>query len=55
MKRTIGEQVLVEADVFTDGHDAVVADGALRGIAAAIDLGTDRLDDDAGWVFAIQA
>ena len=26
MKRTVGEQVLVEADVFTDGHDAVVAE-----------------------------
>lgn len=25
IKRTIGEQVVVEADVFTDGHDAVTA------------------------------
>jgi starch synthase (maltosyl-transferring) len=26
VKRVIGEQVVVEADVFTDGHDAVAAD-----------------------------
>ena len=26
MKRAIGDEVLVEADVFTDGHDAVVAE-----------------------------
>src|SRR5689334_7551225 len=26
VKRAVGEQVLVEADVFTDGHDAVVAE-----------------------------
>ena len=26
MKRAVGEEVLVEADVFTDGHDAVVAE-----------------------------
>jgi starch synthase (maltosyl-transferring) len=26
VKRAVGEEVLVEADVFTDGHDAVVAE-----------------------------
>src|SRR5690349_4663076 len=26
VKRAVGEDVLVEADVFTDGHDAVVAE-----------------------------
>jgi starch synthase (maltosyl-transferring) len=26
VKRVVGERVLVEADVFTDGHDAVVAE-----------------------------
>ena len=30
MKRVVGEDVLVEADVFTDGHDAVVAELAYR-------------------------
>ena len=46
--------VAVGEDIGLDGH--VVADGALHGIAPAIDLGTDRLDDDARrWVLAIQA
>src|SRR5580765_7167200 len=26
VKRVVGERVVVEADVFTDGHDAVVAE-----------------------------
>jgi starch synthase (maltosyl-transferring) len=30
IKRTVGEPVLVEADVFTDGHDAVSADLLFR-------------------------
>jgi starch synthase (maltosyl-transferring) len=25
IKRTVGEQVVVEADMFTDGHDAIAA------------------------------
>src|SRR5690242_11086669 len=29
-KRAVGERVLVEADVFTDGHDAVVAEILFR-------------------------
>jgi hypothetical protein len=36
--------------------DDVVPDGALHGIAPAIHLGTDRLDDDARrWVLFTQA
>jgi hypothetical protein len=35
--------------------DELLAEGALDGIASAVDLRTDRLDDDAcGWIF-IQA
>ncbi|MEA3192326.1 MAG: hypothetical protein QOD26_659 [Betaproteobacteria bacterium] len=30
MKRVVGERVVVEADVFTDGHDAVVAELLFR-------------------------
>ena len=37
--------VAIGEDVGLDDH--VVAHGALRGIAPAIDLRTDRLDDDA--------
>ena len=37
--------VAVGEDVGLDDH--VIAHGALRGIAPAIDLRTDRLDDDA--------
>ena len=25
IKRTLGEQITIEADIFTDGHDAIVA------------------------------
>jgi starch synthase (maltosyl-transferring) len=25
VKRTVGDQVRVEADIFTDGHDAIAA------------------------------
>ena len=30
MKRVVGERMVVEADVFTDGHDAVVAELLFR-------------------------
>src|SRR5690349_22249625 len=30
VKRAVGERVVVEADVFTDGHDAVVAELLFR-------------------------
>ena len=44
----------VERDEVLDGQ--LVAHGALHGIAPAIDLRTDRFDDDARlWVLAIQA
>jgi hypothetical protein len=44
----------VREDVRLD--DDPLAHRALDGIAAAIDLGTDRLDDDAWrWVLVIQA
>jgi hypothetical protein len=43
----VGEHVRLDDDI--------VPDGALHGIAAAIDLGTDAFDDDArGWVLFIQ-
>jgi len=46
--------VPVGEDVGLDQH--FVADGALDRIAPAVDLGTDRLDDDAlRWGLAIQA
>src|ERR671925_705504 len=35
VKRAIGDEVLVEADVFTDGHDAVVAELLYRQLGAA--------------------
>jgi hypothetical protein len=44
----------VGEDVSLDEDD--VADGALHGVAAAIDLGTDAFDDDARrWILFIQA
>jgi hypothetical protein len=46
--------VPVGEDVRLD--DDFIADGALDGIAPAVDLWQDRLDDDARrWVLAIQA
>ena len=35
-KRAIGDEVLVEADVFTDGHDAVVAELLFMIVSLAI-------------------
>ena len=44
----------VGEDVSLDEDD--VPDGALHGVAAAIDLGTDAFDDDARrWILFIQA
>jgi hypothetical protein len=36
-------------------HDDLLADRSLDGVAAAVDLGTDRFDDDARRRWLIQA
>src|SRR5690606_35479147 len=47
-KRTVGERVHVEADVFADGHDHVAADVLYRFAGLTRPTG-EAGSDDAGW------
>jgi starch synthase (maltosyl-transferring) len=53
VKRTVGEKLVVEADAYTDGHDAIRARLAFRGPAAGEDGGPDDGDGGGdGWQHA---